>query len=70
MGRTAYIYFMPVCPMVFLFKIHSFKERSLLEKGALITVCSNNLELKMASLVDLGWAGGGDSLKFLRDVTD
>ena len=54
----------------FLFEIPSFKERSLLEKGALIAVCSSNLELKMASLVDLGWAGGGDSLKFLPDVTD
>ena len=63
-------YSIPLCPMFFLFKIHSFKEINLLEKCALITVCSNNLELKMASLVDLGWAGGGDSLKFLRDVTD
>ena len=32
MGRTAYIYFMPVCPMVFLFKIHSLKEINLLEE--------------------------------------
>ena len=32
MGKIAYIYFMPVCPMVFLFKIHSLKEIHLLEE--------------------------------------
>lgn len=39
--------------MFFLFKIHSFKEINLLEKCALITVCSNNL-LKVAYYLILG----------------
>ena len=46
-------YSIPLCPMFFLFKIHSFKEINLLEKCALITVCSNNL-LKVAYYLILG----------------
>ena len=61
-------YSIPLCPMFFLFKIHSFKEINLL-KCALFTVCSNNL-LKMAYYLILGRVGGGVSLKFLWDVTD
>ena len=40
--------------MFFLLKIHSFKEINLLEKCVLITICSNNIKLKMAYYLILG----------------
>ena len=47
-------YSIPLCPMFFLFKIHSFKEINLLEKCVLITICSNNIRLKTAYYLILG----------------
>ena len=47
-------YSIPPCLMFFIFKIHSFKEINLLEKCVLITICSNNIRLKMACYLILG----------------